>query len=385
MTSSTAAGMTNPANEGLTYADLALTNAEKIMNSAAPFAAADNQTIENLIHLKEGQIVGEWRDSTYGTSLFPLRPDYLPANILTLGIGGGRIPYSVNTALVPAALRSIAALSRAGIYANRSDWETLASRYAQIWEDSTLQFFEVTIPASEARTRLETYISRAQFAGPSQTSSIDSDVIFHALALDGYNDLEQIQVMNTDDCFRHFLLNTTNQSQLTRFINQTANNIRRTFPAGLLTDVGVVVANPAYGLQPVYAANWTTSAYHGTVVWSWQLAMLARGLEIQLDRCLRDEGLRPDWCADGSVFPSVRMAYNVLWDSIEANEALLSGEVWSWVYEGGEFRFTPLGALPPPPGTGATGTFSFFGFGGRSACFSVSSAGRFVSSVAVHW
>ena len=51
--------------------------------------------------------------------------------------------------------------------------------------------------------------------------------------------------------FRHYFLNTTNQQQLTTFVNQTANNIRRVFPAGLLTDVGVIVANPAYGEDPV--------------------------------------------------------------------------------------------------------------------------------------
>jgi hypothetical protein len=38
-----------------------------------------------------------------------------------------------------------------------------------------------------------------------------------------------------------------------------------------MTDVGMLVANPAYGDDPVYAANWTTGAYHGTVVWGWPL------------------------------------------------------------------------------------------------------------------
>ena len=174
------------------------------------------------------------------------------------GIGGGRIPYDVNTALMPAALRSIAALSDAGLFPAHSSWSTLASEYAQIWEDSTLQFFEITIPSSEARSRLGTYVSRASFPGPNQTDAIPDgeDVVFHALSLDGYNNLSQVAVMNTDDCFRHFLLNTTNQTQLTHFINQTASNIRRTFPAGLLTSVGMLVANPAYGEEPVYAANY---------------------------------------------------------------------------------------------------------------------------------
>lgn len=59
------------------------------------------------------------------------------------GIGGGRIPYDVNTALLPAALRCIASLSRAGVYEGHSDWGTLADTYAKVWEDDTLQFFQV--------------------------------------------------------------------------------------------------------------------------------------------------------------------------------------------------------------------------------------------------
>lgn len=238
----TTAGHVDPFNNQSTYAQLANVNAEKLMAIAARYAAPGNQTIENLAHLKPSQIVGEWRDSTYG-------------------IGGGRIPYDVNTALMPAALRSIAALSAAGIYANHSNWATLASEYAQIWEDTTLDFFSVTIPAAEAKSRVGTYVQRSNFPGPNNTDQIDGDVTFHALSLDGNNNLSQVAVMNTDDCFRHFLLtNTTNQTQLTAFLNQTANNIRRTFPAGLLTSVGMVVANPAFGTDPVYAANWTTGA-----------------------------------------------------------------------------------------------------------------------------
>jgi len=113
-----------PDNNGLSYADLALSNAEKIMNSSAPFAGVGGQTKDNLIHLKEGQVVGEWRDSTYG-------------------IGGGRIPFDVNTALVPAALRSISALASSGFFPEHPEWNSTASEYAKVWEDSTLEFFQV--------------------------------------------------------------------------------------------------------------------------------------------------------------------------------------------------------------------------------------------------
>jgi hypothetical protein len=43
---------------------LALRTAEKIMSQAALFA--HHPCKENLVHLRPGQIVGEWRDSTYG-------------------------------------------------------------------------------------------------------------------------------------------------------------------------------------------------------------------------------------------------------------------------------------------------------------------------------
>lgn len=67
LSSSTQAGSVNAANRNLTWGDLALINAERIMRLTGPFAK--EQTKDNLIHLKAGQIVGQWRDSTYGVSI----------------------------------------------------------------------------------------------------------------------------------------------------------------------------------------------------------------------------------------------------------------------------------------------------------------------------
>ncbi|RDW80949.1 glycogen debranching enzyme [Coleophoma crateriformis] len=331
-----------PSNSNLTYLDLAKINANKIITLAQPFTAPGNQTIDNLIHLKDGQIVGEWRDSTYG-------------------IGGGRIPLDVNSALVPAALNSIAALSTAGILSYNA---SMISGYAKIWEDFTLPFFEITLPQATAQDRVTRYAALApkynsQLTSlPAQASSIEGNVTFYALALEGNNNLSQVAVMNTDTCFRLFMLNTTNEAQLTSFLNTTADSIRRRFPAGLMTDVGMLIANPAFGEPEIYAANWTTSAYHGTVVWSWQLAMMASGLQAQLGRCIpATNGLvTPEFCGTASVFENVKHAYNVLWDSIEANREHLSTEVWSWIYtaDTDAFVFEDLGALPPPPGQSPT-------------------------------
>jgi hypothetical protein len=150
------------------------------MSIAAPFAAPGNQTIDNLIHLREGQIVGEWRDSTYG-------------------IGGARIPYDVNTALVPASLRAIAQLTRAGFYPSSLNWSVLADEYAQVWEDNTLQFFEVVVPKAEAQQRVDQYVQEANFTGP--PGNVSDDVLFYGLGLDGYDGQSIVLVMNSDDCF----------------------------------------------------------------------------------------------------------------------------------------------------------------------------------------
>lgn len=254
-----------PDNKGHSYAELAQISAEKIMRTTAQFASPGGQTKENLIKLKDGQPVGEWRDSN-------------------AGLGGGRIPYDVNTALAPAALRSIAALSRAGFFVDHPDWKATADQYASIWEDATLQFFEVSVPKDQASSLVQTYVQQSSFSGPVNTSNI-TDINFYGLALDGSNNQPIVRVMNTDDCFRLFLLNSTNQTQLSSFLNQTAEHVLQPFPVGLSTDVGLVVANPAYGGDPSYASAFTRSAYHGTVIWGWQLSMMAAGLANQLHRC----------------------------------------------------------------------------------------------------
>lgn len=336
------AGSVDPMNRNLTYGNLTIINAEKIMNITAPFEQA--QTRDNLIRLKPDEIVGEWRDSTYG-------------------LGGGRIPFSVNTALVPAALTAISELvDMGGIFPDTepySNWSEIALTRAKVWEDSTLQFFEVSIPVSEARDRLEAFTNESTFYdGPTNADSLpeSGNITTYALALEGYNDLESVDALHSDTSFRLFFVNSTDDEQLTTFINSTANELNRPFPAGLLTPVGMVVANPALSGQEVLTANFTNSAYHGTVVWSWTLAMMAKGLERQLARC--NDSTVPAFCDDASVYDNVKLAYNNLWDVIDDNEAQLQSEVWSWTYsEDGGYRVTPLGALPPPPGV-SSGTES---------------------------
>lgn len=252
-----------PENKGRTYAQLAQITAEKIMRIAAPFA--ESPTRENLLSLRKGESVGQWRDSNNG-------------------LGGGRKPYDVNTAYVPAGLRAIAALSRAGFFPDHPDWKDVADKQAKIWEDKTLGFFEFTMPQNAAKTRVREYVGQGLLGTPDSADRITADVKFYGLALDGAAG-EPVAVMNTDDCARLFFLNTSNQEQLNDFLSQTADHILLPFPVGLATDVGLVVANPAYANDAHFRNGFGRGDYHGVVVWSWQLAMMGAGLGRQLARC----------------------------------------------------------------------------------------------------
>lgn len=168
---------------------------------------------------------------------------------------------------------------------------------------------------------------------PETSTSIDADVTFYSVS--SSLDWNITAIMNTDDCFRHFLLDPKGKEHV-KFINQTANNIRRPLPAGLSTDVGLVVSNPAYLDNYEKEKTFGYKYYHGTVIWSWPMAMMAAGLERQLNRCL-EKHTRTDFCHDTVVFRNVLAAYNHLWDLIEANAKYLQNEVWSWEYINGRF------------------------------------------------
>lgn len=357
----TKAGAIDVGNLNLTWGDLGYATASKIMNMTAAFER--NQTVDNLLALKPDQIVGQWRDSTYG-------------------LANGRIPFDVNCALAPAALYAISSLAAMpGVFPNNSitrNWTTVAARRAKVWEDKTLPFFQHNMTAQTAVTRLKQYTRQNTFYdGPTNGDAVsrystNGTLIDYGLAINSTATAEIIPITHTDTGFRHYLLNTTDDEQLTTFINASANAILRPFPAGLTTPVGIVVANPALSNNDVLIANFTNAAYHGTVVWSWQLALMAKGFERQLERCqgttnvtttdipasITNATAMPQFCSNKGVYTALKSAYNTLWDIIDDNEEQLESEVWSWTYNGGKngttqsFEFSPLGVLPPPPGVG---------------------------------
>ncbi|KAF4442447.1 hypothetical protein F53441_11733 [Fusarium austroafricanum] len=337
---STKAGEVDVENRNLTWGNLTYINAQKIMNITAAFEK--DQSVKNLIQLRKDEMVGQWRDSGYG-------------------LANGRIPFDVNCALVPAALYAISNLAKTeGVYPNNSvtkDWSSVAAKRAKIWEDHTLPLFQYNVSIDTATSRLEDYVKQNTFyKGPTHADSVSNyssagKVVDYALAINTAKDEETIRVTHTDTAFRLFMLNSTNDEQLTTFLNATANAILRPFPAGLSTPVGMIVANPALADNKEITSGFTNGAYHGTVVWSWQLALMAKGLERQLARCSSKDS--PSFCANKWVHTAAKHAYNHLWDIIEDNSERLQAEVWSWSYSKSGYKFAPLGTLPPPPGTGS--------------------------------
>ena len=95
----------------------------------------------------------------------------------------------------------------------------------------------------------------------------------------------------------------------------------------------MLVANPVFA-DAATRAHFTNHAYHGTVIWSWQQALFAGGLERQLERTDLPKPVKQHLLA----------AQQTLWRAIRATQSMRSSELWSWRFEGGRYRIAPFGS-----------------------------------------
>jgi hypothetical protein len=286
-------------------------NLRFVVQSAVAFAKAPS--VSNLIGLKPGVPVGDWRDSE-------------------TGLGGGRYPYDVNAALVPAALEAAAQLQASGLlapYASASERALFAgaAHMASLWRARARPLFDVTLSHSVAANAIEIYAASAGVPPePAEDALGPGALRFHALSLTASG--EPIPVMHSDEGFL-LLFEDPPPQDLDRIVSV----LMRPFPAGLMTGVGMVVANPVFcatGLQEEFTRN----AYHGTVVWSWQQALFAAGLARQLGR--HD--------LPGAVRADLIKAQRLLWSAIEASRSMQNAELWSWSYAAGHYQLRPFGS-----------------------------------------
>ena len=161
---------------------------------------------------------------------------------------------------------------------------------------------------------------------PALASLGGAALAFHALSLDEAG--RPVPIVNSDEGFA-MLFGESSPADLAAYVQA----IGRPFPAGLMTEAGLVVANPVMA-DPATQDRFAPSAYHGAVVWSWQQALLAAGLERQLAR-------RDLPAATRAVLARTQAT---LWRAIEATRATRSSELWSWTWRDGHYQVVPFGA-----------------------------------------
>jgi hypothetical protein len=99
-----------------------------------------------------------------------------------------------------------------------------------------------------------------------------------------------------------------------------------------MTPIGLLVADAAFADESLQA-EFTNRAYHGAVVWSWQQALLAAGLDKQLARSDLPEDLRK----------RMLELRRTLWSAIDRTRGIRSSELWSWKYSAGHYSVQPFG------------------------------------------
>jgi hypothetical protein len=291
---------------GATYQEVVRRNLDHVLALAAPFAASRDPT--KLVALPAGARAGTWRDSNEG-------------------LGGGRIPYDVNAALVPAALEAAVRLYASPLLGRSLEAAARARAYRDAWR-SVAALFRVEIPAAVARSRASAHAAQLGLdAGPA-AEAIHGPITFDALALDAAG--RTVPVLHTDFAFRWMYEEPPPDE-----VERQARALATPFPAGLMTPLGPVVANAALSGDEALAAHLSRHAYHGTVVWSWQEALLAAGIRRQLAR----------WDLTADARRALRDAERVLWRAIDAARALGVGtaELWSFTVREGKIEFLPFG------------------------------------------
>jgi hypothetical protein len=247
-----------------------------------------------------------------------------------MGIAFGRYAFDVNAGLVPGALEA------AQVLYTRFENTTKATEAGDMltaWQ-GVEELFLITEPLATVQANVTSYATAVEVDDTADQLEADSgtDYSFYGISLDGAG--TPLPVMHTD---HGFVMEFTSPSE--EYLVRVASTISKDFPAGLMSEVGVMVANPAFAAADFTVTDpknlsdpaddvedvavrsvFTNSHYHGAVVWSWQQALLASGIRRQIER---DD-------IDAATKTALQQAECKLWDTIDAAEEVRAGELWSW-------------------------------------------------------
>jgi hypothetical protein len=290
-------------------------NFQFVLDSCAAYASS--RRAQDLVAVHNGSDVGDWRDSREG-------------------MGWGRYSFSVNAVLAPAALASMTRQTD-GQSRRRPEAAAIA------WSD-TCRHFQVRLGLGQVRERLskflqtlpqverEFYLSRpVGSGGPTLRAFLEgkpapalvNGLSYHALSLDAQ--AKPVEVMHSDDSFLMFLGRPTRVQ-----VEQTLRLLELEFPVGLMTGVGPVVANPAYSLDERHTGQLGRGAYHGTVIWGWQSALMIAGL-------LRQRELHP------TLVSRIDRALVRLWECERKARTLANSELWTFAVDSGDWQAQAFG------------------------------------------
>ncbi|KAH8880252.1 hypothetical protein GQ53DRAFT_813391 [Thozetella sp. PMI_491] len=280
--------------EDVSFENRIAMQSDMILNSCASFVEG-GQVKDNLLHLSNLTLAD--------TKVFSL-----------LGTSEDEIPNFVNTAVVPAALRSVSFLAAAGHIP--PEYGERANKYAQIWEDNTLQFFEVTVTESVVSLLVDAYVpqNHTMYQFPHDNHTIS----FYGPSIEpDWNPHAVTPIMTLQDCFRLCLLNTTDDVQLYRLLDQAANLMLAPYPFGLKLDQGFAMANRAFletqvNMMPMILPT----ALDGRSDQYWLLPAMATRFGRQLDRCAGPSA--PGFCSDGELRTKLIAAYDAIWSALES-------------------------------------------------------------------
>ncbi len=329
-----------------------LRNANLILSSAERYYLTHNS--QDMIHLKDGQVVGDWRDSK-------------------VGLAGGRYPYSVNVGLVRFSLealrdvlyhlRNLIGDSKLEIIIDELKLDKVAyyikhpdklEGLIKAWRD-TEKAFKVKLSPDEIRNRVIAYIESDKVTPQEREAYLNQlidkgvtlrdflykgvtppvlrdGIEFPALSLD--KDGKPIPVMHIDFSFPVY-----NGVLAPNELEKLLKLIELPFPLGLRTPVGILSTNPVLTGNPEIISSLDSKAYHGTVVWAWLNVMLGLGLIKHLhayhDREDVPETLRKR--INDTLTYIIGFALNPKY------KEYLNNELWAYEVREGAFQPAPYG------------------------------------------